>query len=195
MANITASADTWPQLAVSAGAGMDYYDKCRFVVDYHGLLTAFSPPLYPNRQRVIRDGKAKANTLWCCGCYCEIETDRPHRGIIELRNARALERAGRLSHEVETTMTTNEVSRQEGTDDESNDELPASTTRFGYYVADSVEETADYSNAMRCLSDADSLSQKDSYGLAANSVRAAARRLNRVADSLQAEHESDSEGQ
>jgi hypothetical protein len=49
MVNMTASADTWSQLAVSAGWGMDYYDKCRFVANYHGLLTAFSPPLYPNR--------------------------------------------------------------------------------------------------------------------------------------------------
>jgi hypothetical protein len=72
-----------------------------------------------------------------------------------------------------------------------NGELPASTTRFGYYVAESVEDTAEHSNVMRSLAHADALIQKDSYGLAANSVRAAARRLHRVADSLQAEHESD----
>jgi hypothetical protein len=87
------------------------------------------------------------------------------------------------------TMSTNESSGQES--GESVDELPTSTTRFGHYAADSIEDMAEHSNAMRSLSDADSLIQKDSYGLAANSIRAAARRLNRVADSLQAEHESD----
>jgi hypothetical protein len=109
-----------------------------------------------------------------------------------MRNARA-PKTRRPVVSVRETMTTNEASRQEGNDDESNDELPASTTRFGYYRADSIEETADYTNAMRCLSDADSAlsGEYTMHSTAASQVRGAARRLNRLADSLEAEHRAD----
>lgn len=73
------------------------------------------------------------------------------------------------------------------------DELPSSTTRFGCYSADRIEDTAHYSNAMRCLSDADSAlsGEYTMVGTAASQVRGAAKRLNRLADSLEAEHRAD----